>query len=412
MLEIEKNNAKEGVHQEYEQDPKGLEFQSNIWKLYLFKFCMGFHLITGVLIPFFLTWGHLTFFEVMALQGFFTFIIFALEIPCGAISDYISRKFSLFLAGLSLSFSAIIYTITPNILMFALGETFFAIGFALITGTDESFMYDTLRKMDRKQDLPKLIARSQSFMLAGIMISAPLGSFLALYIPIQYVLTLMAIPFTMGGIIALTLKEPNHDLVREDKKYLTIIKSGIKELRHNKTLKNLAVDFVLIDMVVFFIIWTYQLYLEEIGLSIVFFGIIAALMTLSQIILSNLIPKFQKHFKNKKAFLIVYTLIPGIGYILLATIVIAPISVILMIIIVGFGFTRNIFFVKGINREMESENRATVLSTISMMSCLLRGILYPIVGVLVMIGLNFTFLIIGTIIIVLALLTRVKNEYL
>ena len=262
MLELEKNNELELVHQGNEQERERIEFRSNIWKSYLFQFCMGFQLITGVLIPFFLTWGRLTFMDVMMLQGFFTFVIFAFEIPCGAISDYISRKFSLFLGGVCLSVSAIVYTITPNIFMFAIGETFFAIGFALISGTDQAIIYDTLRKMERKEELPKIIARAQSFSLVGIMISAPLGSILALYIPIQYVFTLMCIPFTIGGLIALTLKEPNHDLEREDQKYLAIIKSGINELKNNKTLRTLALDLALIDMMVFFIIWTNQLYLE------------------------------------------------------------------------------------------------------------------------------------------------------
>ena len=80
MLKLEKDNAMEVVHQGYEQEQRGLEFQANIWKLYLFKFFMGFHLITGVLMPFYLTWGQLSFFEVMMLQGFFTFVIFAFEI--------------------------------------------------------------------------------------------------------------------------------------------------------------------------------------------------------------------------------------------------------------------------------------------------------------------------------------------
>ena len=33
------------------------KWKSNIWKSYIFHFFMGFHLISGVLLPFFLTWG-------------------------------------------------------------------------------------------------------------------------------------------------------------------------------------------------------------------------------------------------------------------------------------------------------------------------------------------------------------------
>jgi len=71
----------------------------NIKKLYLFQFLMNFHLISGVLIPFFIQWGKLSFFEIMCLESYFTIMILIFEIPCGAIADYISRKFMLFLGG-------------------------------------------------------------------------------------------------------------------------------------------------------------------------------------------------------------------------------------------------------------------------------------------------------------------------
>ena len=36
------------------------KWRANIWKSYLIHFIEGFHLISGILIPFFLTWGKLT----------------------------------------------------------------------------------------------------------------------------------------------------------------------------------------------------------------------------------------------------------------------------------------------------------------------------------------------------------------
>jgi len=163
---------------------------------------------------------------------------------------------------------------------------------------------------------------------------------------------------------------------------------------------------------VFFIIWTYQLYLEDLRVPIVFFGFVAASMTLMQIIVANLIPKYEKDIYNKRRFLIIYTLIPGIGFILLSLIIFTPISIIILLIIVGVGFSRNIIFINGIYKQIETENRATVLSTINMMACVIRAIIYPIIGLLVMWNLNYTFIILGIIIIIFALLTQVKNEYL
>ena len=69
-------------------------------------------------------------------------------------------------------------------------------------------------------------------------------------------------------------------------------------------------------------------------------------------------------------------------------------------------------FVKGINKQIETENRATVLSTINMIASLIRAVLYPLVGYLVMWNLNATFVMLGSMIIVFALLSRIKSENL
>jgi len=44
-----------------------------------------------------------------------------------------------------------------------------------------------------------------------------------------------------------------------------------------------------------------------------------------------------------------------------------PISIIFIMIFMGFGFSRRLIFTDGIKKQIESENRATVLSAISML---------------------------------------------
>ncbi len=391
---------------------KGISFEANIWKSYLVSFFRGFHFVSGVLLPFFLGWGKLSFFQIMLLQSYFTIMIVLFEIPCGAISDYISRKFSLFLGALAMALAALIYSYLPNIFLFILGETLFALGYALVSGTDEAFIFDTLRKMERENEMPKIMGKLRSFFLAGIGISAPIGSMITLFFPIRYSMTFMFFPFIIAALISLSLREPNHDLEREPSNYLSVVQLGFKELKKNKNLRILAFDFIIIDVLVFLLLWTYQLYLDVLSVPLVFFGFVAASMTLTQIIFFNIIPKLQQRIKNKKMFLKIYTIIPGIAYILIAFIIFTPMSIALMLIIIGVGFSRNIIFVGGINKNIEEENRATVLSTISMIRSFIITILYPIIGLLAMWNLNYTFIILGISIILVALISRVKNEHL
>jgi len=89
------------------------KWKSNIWKSYLIQFFMGCHLIAGVLLPFFLMWGKISFVEVMLLQSYFTVMILIFEIPCGAIADHLSRKLSLILGTFSAALAALIYSSYP-----------------------------------------------------------------------------------------------------------------------------------------------------------------------------------------------------------------------------------------------------------------------------------------------------------
>lgn len=389
------------------------KWEANIWKSYLFNFFMGLHFISGVLLPFFLTWGNLTFVGVMLLQSYFTMMVLVFEIPCGAIADYISRKFSLILGALITAFAALIYGSYPNIIIFAIGETLWAFAGALISGTDQAFIYDTLRILERENDISRVIARKRSFMLIGIGISAPIGSMIGVFLTLNLVMTFMFFPFFIATLISLTLKEPNHGLEEvKPEKYITVIKSGFKELTHNKILRRLAFEMITTESIVFFLIWTYQIYLGVLNFPIIFFGFIGASMTLIQIVFFNIIPKLENRVRNKRRFLRMYTLVPGIGFILLALIYYIPISIPLILAIIGFGFSRRIIFIKSINKQIETQNRATVLSTIHMISSLIRTILYPFIGYFVMWNLSITFILLGSGIIVLALLSKVKNEYL
>jgi len=157
MSELEKTNEIGKIIANKKVNFNGKSFEANIRKSYLVSFFRGCHFISGVLLPFFLKWGKLTFVEVMLLQSYFTIMIVLFEIPCGAISDYISRKFSLFLGALAMALAALIYSIMPNIFLFIIGETLFALGFSLVSGSDEAFVFDTLRKMGREKEMPKIM---------------------------------------------------------------------------------------------------------------------------------------------------------------------------------------------------------------------------------------------------------------
>lgn len=105
-------------------------------------------------------------------------------------------------------------------------------------------------------------------------------------------------------------------------------------------------------------------------------------------------------------------IIIGVAFILLGLIMNPILGVLLILIIVGFGYPRFLIYVNGINKQIESEDRATVFSTVNMFGSLIMAIIYPFVGIIVMWNLFAVFIIIGILILVLTLFTRVKSDYL
>ena len=135
-------------------------------------------------------------------------------------------------------------------------------------------------------------------------------------------------------------------------------------------------------------------------------------MNVFNAIFNELIPKFLKKVKKKKMVLISVNIISGIAFILLGFAVIPILGIIMLFLIVSFGYTRGLIYINGINKQIESENRATVLSTINMFGSISMAILYPVIGLIVEWNLFFMFIIIGIMILILTAFSRVKSEYL
>ena len=121
--------------------------QKNIRKIYTFHFLVSLHFIGGVLIPFFSDWGGISFTQIMLLQSWYAFWIFALEIPTGAIADHFGRKTSLVLGALSTILAVLVFSTFPAFAFFLLGEFLWALGDALMSGADEALVYDSLKNV-------------------------------------------------------------------------------------------------------------------------------------------------------------------------------------------------------------------------------------------------------------------------
>lgn len=380
--------------------------------MYIFKFLACLFFTDGVLIPFFTLWGKLSFIQIMFLQSWCMIWIFLLEVPTGVVADYFGRKQSLVLACAVNAIAVLIYGSFPNFYIFMLAEFLFALSLALFSGADEAFTYDTLKKIGKSDKSKKVFGRLESFKLAGFMTAAPIGSIVGSYFGLNAPMLLTALPLSLAFIIGLTFKEPKTTKKTESKRYMVILKEGVKFFYNHKILKILALDLIFIGIIAHMILWVYQPMLKQAGVPILYFGIIHSACVGVEIAIMNSFGKLEKMLGSKKRLIFLSSMVMGSMLFFGGLTTFTPLVILAIILSFSFGLSRRPLFSSYLNKYIESENRATVLSAVSMIEKFATAIIYPVIGLLLDWSLNWTLIILGTAAIIFAFLSRVKEEHL
>lgn len=386
------------------------KIEDNIWKIYLFRLFSNMLLIAAIMMPFFIEWGKLNFTKIMTLEAIFLVSSVIFEVPTGVIADRFSRKLSLLLGSIVGMVAVTVYIFYPSFWLFALGEVLWGICHAFYSGADEALLYDSLKEMKREKESKKIIGNAYNFLLAGILIGCPLGS--AIYFAtndLRAPVYFMAITFFIAAIIALTLKEPQRfSKDSEIKKYLDIFKTGIKHLHNHQILKTLIFNAVAIGALTYYILFFDQAFLMKLNVDIKYFGIIKVLALAAEIIIISQFKKIENILQGKKKLIIITGLITGLMFVILGIFSFVPLVIFAITMAAGFGKSRDPLFTNYFHKYIPSEQRATILSTISMIQCLIIAILNPIIGIMADWSLSITFIILGSFIIIFSVVSQVK----
>ncbi len=387
-------------------------YKANIRKLYLQKFFSSIFFLGGVLVPFFTEWGKISFAQIMLLQSWFALCLLLLQIPAGAIADRTGRKKAMVMAGIFHIAFVFVYASAPNFYVFMLGEFLAAVAISLTMGAEEALAYDTLKKLKSEGKSKEVFGRLRTAMLAGIAIGAPIGSIIGANLGLRAPILLSSIPFTIALLISLSLKEPDTEIRQKHRSYISTITEGLKFFHNNKILKILAFDMIAITTVAYFIIWLHQPMLKQAGVGISYFGIVYAAFVIGEIAVVNSFQKIEKILGSKERLLFLSSAATGMAFIIGGLTTFVPAFVLAIIVGGAFGLSRDVLFTSYMNKYIPSEKRATVLSTIYMISGVAKVIVIPIVGMLAEWSLSYTLIILGAAAIIFALISKVEEAHL
>ncbi len=351
--------------------------RSNLWKLYAYKFISEFYLIVPVLIPYYVSHG-LNSTQVFTIQATYALAVLLLEVPSGYLADVIGRRATLILGAAFMPLGLAVYAFSDRFSAFILAESLIAVANSMRSGCESALIYDTLLDLKEADEYKKYEGRAILFTRIGTAASAVLGGVAALaFLRLPFLINIATSSLLLP--LALSLGEPQRIKRHARNPFLDILRIARFSFTHGE-IRHLIFYAALIGSAGIIAVWASFLYYESLGISVGLFGLIFAAFQLSSALGSSRAHIIEKAIGMRKALTL--PLLIGVVF-LLAGIVRSP-AVIPFIILYSFLWGLSFpLFLDLINRRIESDIRATVLSVAMMAGSLTYVILAPLFGRLV-----------------------------
>jgi MFS family permease len=385
---------------------------NNITKLALIFFFSNFYL--PILTLFYQQRG-LSIFQINSLQAILIGTIFFTNIPTGIFADKYGRKLTMIIA-LSLQLlGEILFLFAYGYLAFVFICIIAGLGFSFMTGTVSALIYETLKREQKENEMQKAVGTKVAFekaagIIAPLAASFYITSFAMSRFNFLVIVTIIFVAISL--IVAFFLEETIH--IQEIKKKtssLTIIKEGLILLKENSNLKRIILLSILAYPLMAYLFILYQPYFVKSHVPSYLFGIFLAITSLVSLLSSKYTYKLEQRFGMEKTVLFV-TLLPGIIYVIMAFIFHPLLSPLLFCLIYFPIGMYEPLFSDYQNRHIESENRATVLSMISMFSNIYIVVIGLLIGLIADRSISLAFIFMGLMILFSSIAFRLNKSHI
>jgi hypothetical protein len=300
-------------------------------------------------------------------------VVLGFEVPTGVVADKFGAQRSVNAGYLVGFIGIVILSLFPTALVFVLSTFLRAFGSTLVSGADEALLYESCKIADLnyKQETSKKGSNELlGSVLTGLVVSATVLLLKdSAYLGLMYgtaAVQLAIVILTLGlSDIRTKTKKTNHAL--------QIISKSADLVRTNRIIRTLAIVGGLIVVNEYFFYGFYAQYLKEQSVSELVAGFVFTLGSLLNYFLYRNSYKLEKYLTFEKALVVIkLSSVLLYGYLAVATnnylVTLASIA-----LIASFKLESPIVN-DYINQEIDSEVRATVLSSLSLISRLSKMI--------------------------------------
>ena len=247
------------------------KLKANIRKFYLFNILSSFVLYYAIDKILMASRG-LSVTDIVLIEISYTITRLVLEVPSGALADRWSRKYVLALNMVFFIVTTFLWAVAPNLGIFVLGSLLASVHSALKSGTDISFLYDTLKQLDKSDSYTKtqgnvIFWENLLSILAGIgggMLADAFGMAMPLW---------ATLPFSLGAVIvALTFTEPQIHRTTGEVSFWKHIRETGTFILSRASLVSLIIFSVTMEISILLIDEYSQLYFVGVGIPVLALG--------------------------------------------------------------------------------------------------------------------------------------------
>ena len=342
---------------------------------------------------------------------------FFMEVPTGAFGDRFGSK-TAFIIGHSIKIISIaILVFAFERWLFYLSAGLSALSFTFFSGSDQAFIYESLKELKRENEMSKIWGRIHSATIFPSAITIILGAYFARDLSDeQFVLILvLGLLFNLiKFVLILFLKPPKSFDMQKDKHSFEYVKSGFQNILSQKNLILLFVNECLVMIPTYVIISNENLiqpYFITSGIPVFAIGIIYSIDALASSFMLNSVKWAEKFFSRK-----VLTYITGfmiavafwLGALMNESVILA---LFVFFCVKIFFWLRYPLFQQIKNDYIPSNSRATTLSLLSMADSTFDVIILGTLGALSGYGIQNVFFVCGIIVLIgLLFPVRIKEE--
>ena len=353
---------------------------------------------------------NLNYVQINSLWGIIVGTMFLTEVPAGVIADRLGRKRSINVALALQVVGEVVYIFARSYWPFALAAMIGGLGFAFSSGSLEALVYDSLKTRGREDDMNKAMGFISAAQRLANLIAFAIGGLLVVNLTQERFVLAIAITACMvavGWLVSLTLREPPIGLDQDSgDSSLKLLVDGVRTLQSNKQFRGLVLLALATIPFANYLLNLYQPRFVNVGVPPIWLGLGLALASGISIVVARYAYWLEAHLGTRPSLLLA-TGLPGILYVVMAVALQPAFSILTFCTLYGSMSLKGPIFSGHLNKHIESKNRATVLSLISMFSGIYGALMGLLIGRIGDFSLTYAFAFMGAMVLAGSLLFRV-----